>query len=188
MIKINNNIIQKKKLDKEKRFKYIFFLSMLISIVSTITFMNSVYAESINSANIYGVGDCGNLLTYNGVPVKVSYVEYNHNGISYPAYCLDKTKPGAETTPYAVSVQNMVQDVGLWRRIINGYPYKSISELGVANKEEAFTATKQAVYCYIHGNNPDSYGAIGEAGARTLQAMKSIIANAQNSRDRKSVV
>lgn len=79
----------------------------------------------------------------------------------------------------------MVQDVGLWRRIINGYPYKSIGELGVANKEEAFTATKQAVYCYVHGNNPDSYGAIGEAGARTLQAMKNIIANAQNSGETK---
>ena len=92
MVKRNNNIIQKKKLDKEKRFKYFFVLSMLVSVISTLTFMNSVYAESINSANIYVVGDCGSLLTYNSVPVKVTYVEYNHNGISYPAYCLDKTK------------------------------------------------------------------------------------------------
>ncbi len=79
----------------------------------------------------------------------------------------------------------MIQDVGLWRRIVNGYPYKSIQELGVANKEEAFTATKQAIYCYIHGNNPDDYDAIGEAGARTLQAMKNIITNSQNSSETK---
>ena len=52
-------------------------------------------------------------------------------------------------------------------------------------KEEAFTATKQAVYCYIHGNNPEDYGAIGEAGARTLRAMKNIINNAQNSSETK---
>ena len=79
----------------------------------------------------------------------------------------------------------MIQDVGLWRRIVNGYPYKSIQELGVANKEEAFTATKQAIYCYIHGNNPDDYDAIGEEGIRTLQAMKNIIANSQNSSETK---
>ena len=79
----------------------------------------------------------------------------------------------------------MVQDVGLWRVIVNGYPYKSIQELGVANKEEAFTATKQAVYCYIHGNNPDDYEPIGDAGERTLNALKTIVANAQNSSETK---
>ena len=66
----------------------------------------------------------------------------------------------------------MIQDVGLWRRIVNGYPYKSIQELGVANKEEAFTATKQAVYCYLHENTPEDYEPIGEAGQRTLNALK----------------
>lgn len=78
-----------------------------------------------------------------------------------------------------------MKDVGLWRRIINGYPYRSIQELGVANKEEAFTATKQAVYCYIHGNNPSDYSAIGEAGQRTLNAMHKIINDAQNSQETK---
>lgn len=86
---------------------------------------------------------------------------------------------------YTVSVQDTIKDVGLWRRVINGYPYKSIEELGVANKEEAFTATKQAIYCYIHGNNPDDYEAIGEAGERTLRAMHAIINNAQNSTETK---
>ncbi len=71
-----------------------------------------------------------------------------------------------------MSINSAIKDVGLWRRIINGYPYKTIKELGVENKEEAFTATKQAIYCYIHGNNPEDYGAIGSAGQRTLNAMK----------------
>lgn len=162
-----------------------FIVIIALFILNSLSIMNSVYAENINSANIYTIGDCGKLLTYKGIPVKVSYVQYINNGISYPAYCLDKTKPGAESGEYAVSVQSAIQDVGLWRRIINGYPYKTIEELGVANKEEAFTATKQAVYCYIHGNNPEDYGAIGEAGERTLNAMKNIISNAQNSNESK---
>ena len=98
---------------------------------------------------------------------------------------MDKTKPGAEKGEYTVSINSAINDVGLWRRIVNGYPYKTLEQLGVNNKEEAFTATKQAIYCYIHGNNPDDYGAIGEAGNRTLQAMKKIIYDAQNSSETK---
>ena len=94
---------------------------------------------------------------------------------------MDKTKPGAETGEYVVNIYNAINDVKLWRYVINGYPYKSIEELGVANSKEAFTATKQAIYCYIHGNNRWDYTGIGEAGERTLNAMQRIIDNAENS-------
>lgn len=173
------------KKDRIKRKAKGILLSIIIATLNILGVINSVYATNINSANLYSVGDCGQLLTYKGSIIKVSYVQYMENGISYPAYCMDKTKPGAETQPYTVSVQEAVQDVGLWRRIINGYPYKTIEELGVANKEEAFTATKQAIYCYIHGNNPNDYGAIGEAGQRTLNAMKKIINDAENTTETK---
>lgn len=82
-------------------------------------------------------------------------------------------------------MQEAIKDVRLWRIIVNGYPYKSIEELGVANKEEAFTATKQAVYCYIHGNKLEDYEGIGEAGNRTLRAMYQIVNWAQNSNETK---
>ncbi len=160
-------------------------IGLTIIILNIFGLINVVNAENNNTANIYMVCDCGNLLTYKGSPVKVSYVEYTNDGIHYPAYCMDKSKPGAESGAYTVSVQKVVQDVGLWRRIINGYPYKTIEELGVANKEEAFTATKQAIYCYIHNNNPADYGAIGEAGIRTLNAMNKIISNSNSSTETK---
>lgn len=156
-----------------------------ILILNLLIFINSTHAVNLNTANIYSVGDCGRLLTYKGIEVIVNYVEYINNGIHYPAYCMDKTKIGAETNSYNVLVQDAVKDVGLWKRIINGYPYKSIEELGVANKQEAFTATKQAIYCYIHGNNPADYAPIGEAGKRTLNAMYKIISAAQSSSETK---
>ena len=53
--------------------------------------------------------------------------------------------------------------------------------MGVANKEEAFTATKQAVYTYIHGNQLSDYEAIGDAGIRTLNALYKIVNDANNS-------
>lgn len=153
---------------------------MIAIFVQLLGMFHQSHAAKINAAHIYMVGDCGSLLTYQGRPVKVSYVEYTENGVHYPAYCMDKTKPGAETGEYTVTVDEAIKDVALWRRVICGYPYQSIEELGVANKEEAFTATKQAIYCYIHGNNPNDYGAIGEAGNRTLNAMKKIIQEAEN--------
>lgn len=140
-------------------------------------------AQTINSANVYVVSDCGKLLTYKGIVVKAGYVEYINNGEHYPAYCLDKTKPGVQGSGYTVSVTDAIKDVGLWKIIINGYPYKSCNELGTANKEEAFLATKQAVYCYIHGNNINDYAPIGEAGNRTLNAMRKILQDANNSKE-----
>ncbi len=161
------------------------FLIFCILILNLLVFMNSTQALNIDSAHIYEVGDCGQLLKYKGSIVIVKYVQYDNQGVGYPAYCLDKTKKGAEGTGYTVSVDKAITDVGLWRVLINGYPYKTIEELGVANKEEAFTATKQAVYCYIHGNNPKDYEPIGIAGQRTLNAMNQILNNAQNSNETK---
>ena len=186
MKKKTNNII-KFKSKKQKRRGNIkkVFIAVTFLTLNILGVINTAQAKTISNANVYSIGDCGSLLTYKGTPVKVSYVEYVENGVHYPAYCMDKTKPGAETGEYTVSVQDVIQDVGLWRRIINGYPYKTIEELGVANKEEAFTATKQAIYCYIHGNQLSDYGAIGEAGARTLNAMAQIIQNADNSTETK---
>lgn len=145
---------------------------------------NSVKAVNINSANIISGGDCGSLLIYKGIVVKAYYAQYAKDGVTYPAYCLDKTKQGVNNElSYSVSIQDAISDVKLWRIIINGYPYKTIEELGCANKEEAFTATKQAIYCYIHGNNPNDYSPIGEAGNRTLRALKQILTNAESSNE-----
>ena len=82
-------------------------------------FLNSAYAASVNPINLYLAGDCGQLLKYKGVVVKTSYIEYINENNHYPAYCLDKTKPGIETIRYDISVQGAIQDIGLWKRIIN---------------------------------------------------------------------
>lgn len=55
--------------------------------------MNAVYATPyIGSAYIYSEGNCGELLKYKGGLVETDYVQYQYNGVSYPAYCMDKTK------------------------------------------------------------------------------------------------
>lgn len=161
---------------------------LTIIILNFLSIANSVYAAELGeSAKLYNSGKCGDLLKYKGVTIVTTYVTYKDGDDTYPAYCLNGNIPGVgEKGSYTVSTENLVTDVGLWRRLINGYPYKTISELGCQTKEEAFTATKQAIYCYIHGNNPSDYSAIGEAGKRTLKAMKKIISNAEKSTETKA--
>ena len=168
---------------KIKKVAKILFIMLALILLNFFSVINSVTASNLDTANIQSVADCGQLLKYKGSIVITYYAEYNDNGVTYPAYCLDKTKTGvsASNPSYSVSVENAISDVKLWRILINGYPYKTIEELGVANREEAFTATKQAVYTYIHGNKLSDYEPIGEAGVRTLNALHKIVNDANNS-------
>lgn len=168
---------------KIKKVTKILFIMLALILMNFFSLINSVTASNLDTANIQSVADCGQLLKYRGSIVITYYAEYNDNGVTYPAYCLDKTKTGVSATnpSYTVSVENAISDVKLWRILINGYPYKTIEELGVANREEAFTATKQAVYTYIHGNQLSDYEPIGEAGVRTLNALHKIVNDANNS-------
>ena len=170
--------------------KKIFLVIMLVLVIlalNIINVVNSVEAANFaQTAKIEKIGRCETLLKYKGKNVGVSYVVHNEDGNYYPAYCLNVNLPGVgEVESYEVTIDSLITDVGLWRIVINGFPYKTIEELGLKNKDEAYTATKQAIYCYIHGNKPEDYEGIGEAGERTLQAMKNIIDNANNSTETK---
>lgn len=85
---------------------------LIFLVLNLLGITNISNAQTIDSANIYAVSDCGKLLTYKGVVVKSDYVEYTNNGEHYPAYCLDKTKVGAQGSGYTVSVTDAIKDVG----------------------------------------------------------------------------
>ena len=54
-----------------------------------------------------------------------------------------------ELGDYSVSIKKTLDDVRVWRTIINGYPYKSPSQLGVSSDLDAYVATKQAIYSVL---------------------------------------
>lgn len=162
--------------------KKVRIIAVILLLINLLTCINVTKAANLNSANLYSKGDCGTLLKYNGTTVYTTFVVYNNNGVEYPAYCMQKELNGVgESGAYSVSINGLLTDVRLWRTITNGYPYKTPQQLGCATTQEAFTATKQAVYCTIYGNNVNNYTAIGEAGARTLNALKTIVNAANNS-------
>ena len=156
---------------------------LLIVLISTF-YINYAYAFEIKDREVYSKGECERLLTYKGIKVITSYVVYNDNGVEYPAYCLDVTKPGAETGNYILHGGSKVTDVNVWRAVTNGYPYKSVSELGAANEGEAYTATKHAIYSILYNRDISEYGPIdSDAGRRTYEIYKNIVNAARGSNE-----
>lgn len=153
--------------------------------------VNTSYGKefSINKAKLYSKGKCKSLLinTPTGGSIVVEKVFYKNGNTEYPAYCLDVDLKGVEEEKgYSVKVSKVVDNELVRRVVINGYPYKSLSSLGVKSVDEAFTATKMAVYCVLYNYDKDNYSkfkAVGEAGNRTLKAIKKIVSVARNSKE-----
>lgn len=164
----------------------------LISIVSIIVILiglmpiSSKAVVPIDTAYIYANKKTNGLLMWNGLKIHTHMAVYKKDGKEYPAYCMNRELSGVEIgKSQTVDVKQLVNNVMVWRAIINGYPYKSISELGCNTEEEAYLATKQAVYCMLTNRDVNEYSAIGESGERTLNALKTIVNNARNSNQTK---
>ena len=132
---------------------------------------------------LYSTGTCNNMIAYKGVPVTCYYTEYDNAGTKFPAYCIEKHRGGVEDGSYDVKMLSNCYEKHLWAKLVYGYPYKSIEELGVKTKEEAFLATKQAIYCY-YGNHVEQYTPLNEAGERVVKAINKIYSEAIKTEDR----
>lgn len=155
----------------------------VIIVANFVLLINTVQAvENGEELTIYSKGYFNKIIQKGGTAIKTTHAVYQENGKEYPVYCLNRELPGVgEVSSYNVKSQGSLQDLGLWRVITNGYPYKSLAQLGVVSEEEAYIATKQAVYCYIYNTDLELYSPINEAGIRTINALKQILENARNS-------
>lgn len=167
------------------RKKLISIISIIVILIGLIP-ISSKAVVLIDTAYIYANKKTDGLLMWKGLKIHTHLAVYKKDGKEYPAYCMNRELPGVEIgKSQTVDVKQLVNNVMVWRAIINGYPYKSISELGCNTEEEAYLATKQAVYCMLTNRDVNEYSAIGEAGERTLNALKTIVNNARNSNQTK---
>ena len=134
-----------------------------IIVMNTFTFIGTSGAVNVKKIEIKKEGECGELITYRGKIIKTDYIYHEKNGKKYPAYCLEKAEYGisANLTETVISEGN-IHDIKLWKYIINGYPYKTYQALGCKNKEEAYSATKQAIQICLYKNRIEDYKPIGE--------------------------
>ena len=167
----------------KKTIKLIFIV-MVIAIVNMLLLLNTVQAvEKGGQITIYTKGYFDRIIKKDQTIVKTAHAVYQENGKEYPVYCLNRELHGVGDyiAKYDVENQGKLTDLGLWRIIVNGYPYKTPEQLGVSNEQEAYIATKQAIYCYIYSTKLEQYTAINEAGVRAINAMSLILENAKKS-------
>ncbi len=165
---------------KKSKKKFIIIMLLIMILASIILPTTSIATE--NTVTLYGTHVFGDLLSRNGTELRCIYIVYNKDGVEYPSYCLNEPLAGATLNfSYEVNTDNLITDMELWRTVVNGYPYKTPEELGCQTKEEAYFATRHAIYCSIYDRDPDSYKSMGTAaGDRTLAALKQIVTEARN--------
>ena len=105
-----------------------------------------------------------------------NYINYNSNGKQYPAYCIKHGVHGVdEEGPYTVEISDLLSDNKIWRTIINGYPYKTAEQLGVETNDDAYLATKQAIYSVMLNRNvKEFYKGKNEQGEEVVNAIYNI--------------
>ena len=168
----------------KKTISIILLLMIIINL-----FYIKAQAVEIENAYIENLGLCENHLQYKKAStgqwsyVVTTMVGYRINGTIHYAYCLNVDKHGVgDVENYNVNVTEMLSDEKVWRAIINGFPYKTPAELGVANEQDAFVATKQAVYSVIYDRDVDNfYRGVDERGIQIFNALKNIVETARNS-------
>lgn len=162
-------------------------LTIIILIISVINVLCSCFAYDKQTKTIKYMGDCELYLKYKDNYKLIHYAAYEQDGKMYPAYCLNPEFGGVGTdgrTEYEVNCNEKITNENVWRAIINGYPYKTLDELGVENEKEAYSATQFAIYTMLENRNPEDYSSDNtEASIRTYNAYLDIVKAAKMSNE-----
>lgn len=156
---------------------------------------SSTIGGALGEVNITNGGYKMSYLSMNGVVRSQSYTYFNFKSASgaikeIPAYCINPTTKGV---PQSVNPGESIKyianeassDPKIMGIIANGYPHKGLSELKLDNKQQAYYATKMALWCYLIDDwsidrltlNPSLSGAEKERGEKILAAAKNIYKN-----------
>ena len=121
-------------------------------------------ASTINIGDTFNIerGDLGfyTIQYWSDYRNKWMYITYSRtyytdkDGSKKIAYCMDQDLDGVGWLPgedenYDTEVKYELKDEKIWRVLKNGYPNVSPEQLGVETEDDAYLATKQAVYWVI---------------------------------------
>ena len=131
--------------------KIIIFSIILITLTNTlIPVVNA--AQIITKANLINDHKINtHLLYYNDQreewrDIQCGYICYKEDGEKYPAYCIMPNTNGVdEEGSYTVTIDKLIDNKLIYNVLINGYPYKTPSQLGLDTADDAYVATKLAL-------------------------------------------
>ncbi len=78
---------------------------------------------------------------------------------------------------YGVEIGDITQisnNQAVWRVLLNAFPYKSATEMGLDNDYQAFAVTKQAVYSVLDGRDTNKYFGKTEIGNRMANKIREL--------------
>ena len=165
---------------------------LTLGILPTAAFAASTEEEALGEVDIYNGGYELSYLSINGRIRTQEYTYFKYEDAKgqmkeVPAYCVT---PNIKGVPQTVGVGESIKYLANERSsdpkvvgiISNGYPHRSLGELGLENKYLAYYATKMALWCYLLPNwninnlkvAPGLSGAELERGQKILAAAKDI--------------
>ncbi len=170
-----------------------FFLAMLTLLSMFPTAMAASSEDAaLGEVNIYNGDYELGYLSINGVVRKQKYTYFLYEGNDgqqkeSPAYCVNpNTKGVPQTVGPGQSIKYLAEEKSSDPKVVgiisNGYPHRSLGELKLDNKYQAYYATKMALWCYLLPNwnianlkvAPGLSGSELDIGNRILAAAKDI--------------
>ena len=145
---------------KTKRLTALLLLVVtLIGMLPGTTLAANTPEEALGEIRIYNGGEQLAYLAVNGRVQKLNYVYFNFSNDQgqikqIPAYCVNPTTDGVpQVVGEGQSIKYLAQEQASDPKIVgivgNGYPHRSLEELGLDNVQQAYYATKVALWCYL---------------------------------------
>ena len=179
---------------KKRILSLLLAVLLLVGLLPAGALAASSLEDAMKEVSICAKNDDLKWLTMNGAVKTQHYTYYRYSSVldgstsEIPAYCVDPYLYGVpalvpEGTAIRYTCSETVSDPKVCGIVANGYPHIDMQTLGVASVEEAYYATKTALWCYIlRGNwsiskldvNPALTGADKVAAQRVLKAAQDI--------------
>lgn len=147
---------------KKRILSLLLVLVTALGMFSTTALAASSEQEALGAINIFNGGYRMSYLSINGRIREQIYTYYNFTDTDgtvreIPAYCVNPNDAGVpQTVAEGESIEYLADekasDPKVTGIIASGYPNKTLSELGLENKHQAYYATKMALWCYLLGH------------------------------------
>lgn len=144
---------------KKRFFSMLLALIMALGLFPTSASAASSVDEALGEINIYNGGTKMSYLSINGKIQSQIYTYYNYKGADgqtreIPAYCVNPNQYGVpQTVEVGESIEYLADEKASDPKVVgiiaNGYPTRSLAELGLENKYSGYYATKMALWSYL---------------------------------------
>ena len=179
---------------KKRLISMLLALLAVMGLLPTAAFAASTPEEALGEVQIYNGGVEMSYLSINGRIRSQIYTYYNYDDGSgstreIPAYCVNPNTLGVpQTVGVGESIEYLADEKASDPKVVgivaNGYPTRSLAELGLENKYQGYYATKMALWCYLLSNwdinnlkvNPNLTGVELQRAQKILAAAKDIYA------------